>query len=250
MKDLEGKTYDDLSRTLKRVIDQTQVIAYIINPGTPDNVKYNIFKRINTGGLFLEPQEIRHALNQGAPARFVARLAGLEEFKKATERKINPKRMLDREFVTRFISFYMNSPQKYIPDLDSFLNNSMARIAALSDNDKYEIEEKFKNAMSTAFEIFGNWAFRKADLYPDRRKPISKALFETWAVSLAKMTGREHGVLIKNKQKVIRKFVEACRDDEVFLSAISSSTGEKNKVKYRFRKIRNLLLEIVDDSTH
>ena len=77
----------------------TQVTAHIINPGTPTAVKYNIFKRINTGGLVLEPQEIRHALNQGIPARFVAELADLKEFKKATEYKIDCSRMLDENLL-------------------------------------------------------------------------------------------------------------------------------------------------------
>lgn len=247
LKDLEGKKYDDLSRTLKRVIDQTQVIAYIINPGTPINVKYNIFKRINTGGLVLEPQEIRHALNQGVPAKFVAELANIKEFKLATENKINPSRMLDREFVTRFVAFYINSSKDYVPDLDTFLNNTMSQINSLSSEERNEIEDNFIKAMETAFKIFGNWAFRKADSYPNRRKPISKALFEVWSVCLAKLSDKEHKILRNKKKRVIRKFVDLCEPYSTFWNAISSSTGEKSRVIERFTKIEDLISEVLND---
>ena len=44
-------------------------------PGTPTLAKYTIFSRVNTGGLQLTPQEIRHALNQGKSTVLLAKLA-------------------------------------------------------------------------------------------------------------------------------------------------------------------------------
>jgi len=247
LRDLEEKGYDDLSRSLKRTIDTTQITAHIINPGTPAAVKFNIFKRINTGGLVLEPQEIRHALNQGIPAKFVAELASFEEFKEATEKKIDPSRMLDREFTTRFVAFFMTSPRDYTPDLDSFLNDAMASIATLSDLERNRIKSAFRNSMKTATQLFGNWAFRKADMYPDRRKPISKALFDVWAVALAKRSDDEQKMLISQKEKVMGLFANLCRSDREFWSSISSGTGEKSRVVCRFEKIEELIRMVTND---
>jgi len=247
LKHLNGTKYDDLPRTLKRDIDQTQVTAYIIRPGTPVKVKYNIFKRINTGGLVLEPQEIRHALNQGVPAQFVSELAKLKEFKTATENKIPTSRMLDREFATRFVAFYLNKPDQYTPDLDSFLNSAMGQIDSLNNDERKALKENFRQSMVTASKIFGNWAFRKADLYPSRRKPISKALFEVWSVSLAQLTNEERNALITNKNKVMNGFSKMCATDTSFWNSISSGTGEKTRVATRFKKIKDFLMEILND---
>lgn len=238
---LEGLKFDDLPRNFQRQIEEAEIMAYIINPGTPEDVKFNIFKRINTGGLVLEAQEIRHALNQGVPAKFVAELALLEEFKRATGWVIATERMLDREFVTRFIAFYINSPSDYRPDLDTFLSQSMGQLKFKAPEELSAIKRNFSEAMFLATDIFSRWAFRKVYDTAVRRKPINKALFEVWSVELAKLSDTERLIARERKDAIFNSFVQLMNDDSNFVGAITSATGDKNRIKYRFSRIEELL---------
>lgn len=120
--------FAELPRTFTRRIEETNIIAYIVKGGTPSNVKYNIFKRINTGGLELKPQEIRHALYQGAATNIYQRLAKLPEFQMATTYSIRDDRMKDQEFVLRFIAVCYYGIEKYKGVPDNYLNGSKEKI--------------------------------------------------------------------------------------------------------------------------
>ena len=241
LKKLDGFKFDDLPRAYQRQIEEAEIMAYIINPGTPEDVKFNIFKRINTGGLVLAALEIRHALNQGTPAKFVAELANLQEFKRATGWVIATDRMLDREFVTRFITFYINSPADYKPDLDTFMSRSMGQLKYKTERELLAIKNNFIEAMKLSSAIFSRWAFRKVYNITARRKPINKALFEVWSVELAKLSDEERKLALKRKKAIFNGFVKLMNEDVFFGNAITSATGDKSRVRYRFSKIEELL---------
>jgi len=163
---LQGKTYIDLPRQFQRRILETQVTVYLIEKGTPSEVKFNIFKRINTGGLPLSAQEIRHALNQGKATEVLARLANSKEFKKAIDNSIRDDRMADRECVMRFFAFTITPYTKYkTKEFDSFLNDRMVDMNKMSDQELEELENRFKRAMVASFDIFGKDAFRKRGIF-------------------------------------------------------------------------------------
>lgn len=243
LRQLNGMKFDELPRSLQRQIEETQITAYIINDGTPEEVKFNIFQRINTGGLTLNSQEIRHALNQGIPATFVAELAELAEFKTATDEALKPKRMLDREFVTRFLAFYLHPHNEYVPDLDTYMNSAMSELKKMDALQRQKIKDDFIHAVLLAKSIFGEWAFRKADKYPDKRKPINKALFEVWSVSLARLNESEREKIENTKEILFDKSIELVKQDATFFDSITTSTGNRSSVAYRFSSIEKIIQE-------
>ena len=239
------KNYDALPRELHRRIKTTPLTVYVVEKGTPDEVKYNIFKRINTGGLVLTPQEIRHALNQGIPATFVAELAEEEIFKEATCWVIRHERMEDRDFITRFVSFYITPYSEYEPDLDSFMTRGMKAIKTKTTAEsRLKIKEDFIKAMNTAITIFGNDAFRKRKEIDDRRKPLNKALFEALSVAFSKLDDAKTQKLIQRGNVLRDKFI-AINNDTKFEYSLSSGTGQKESVSTRFGEIERIIDETI-----
>lgn len=100
LKNFEGMTYSQLARPEVKRIKSLKITMNTLRKGTPLDVKYIIFQRVNTAGEPLTPQEMRHALNQGPAAVFIKELANMESFKKATNYSVKSKRMQDRDFVT------------------------------------------------------------------------------------------------------------------------------------------------------
>lgn len=241
-----GYTYDKLPRDLQRRIKSFPIVVYLIQKETPEKVKYTLFRRINTGGLVLTSQEIRHALNQGIPADYVKELSELGLFKEATCYKIKSERMEDREFVTRFISFYLNY-KNYKSDLDSFLNESMAKIGRISEDERSEIKRRFGQAMFAAYTIFGDDAFRKRFKPEDRRHPINKALFEAISVNFALISDKKFLELLERKEEFRDCFIKLMNEDEAFVNAISSGTGQKEKVEIRFNRIKEIIQQTIGE---
>ena len=91
-------------------------------------MKYILFKRLNTGGLELTSQEIRNAVFSGPVIDLVREMAKEPSFTQATDYRVPTWRHVDMDFVSRFIAFYWLGYEKYEPDLDSYINKSMADI--------------------------------------------------------------------------------------------------------------------------
>lgn len=244
----EGKYYDDLPRSLQRAIREADIVWYIIMPGTPENVKFTVFRRINTGGLPLSSQEIRHALNRGPVTEIIRELAESRAFRDATANGVAPKRMDDRECVTRFLVFSVLPPAMYDKDdFDAFLNTGMHYL-----NEHAEcfgqLKANFERTMKAAVDIFGNDAFRKRYSDNASRFPVNKALFESWSISLSECTDHELSRLVERRAELNRRFMQLMRSDSDFEKAVTQGTGAIRRVHYRFGKIRDLIRGVLNDA--
>ena len=204
--DFNGKTFKDLPRQYIRRVKEASIVAYTVIKGTPDEIVFNIFQRINTGGVQLNDQEIRQALYSGRGTELLKTLAERKEFKEATQFAVKPDRMLDREYVLRFISFTeLDYKKEYKGNIDNFLIKGLKKANNFSEGDIIRVTEKFVKVMNICKEVFGKYAFRKYNK-DYRRGPINKAIFEMWAICFG---GLDFGQLEKikiNKKEFLEGF--------------------------------------------
>ena len=244
----EGKTFEDLSQALRLRILESQFTCQVIRKSTPEPVQLNIFARINTGGVPLSAQELRHALTPGPARHLLRNLARASDFRSAVAESVSPSRMADREMVLRFLAFRLQDPLTYTSqDFNEFLRESMKAINKWDEPMVDRASTEFSNAMIASQAMFGNDAFRKRYSTEDPRRPVSKALFEAVAVSIATVAVDlgPSGVqrLIDRRDKVKKTFIELMSDPS-FDRSISQGTGDPNRVRERFGKLLELMQRI------
>jgi hypothetical protein len=240
----DGKTYDEIERRYQRRIQETQVTVYLIEKGTPPEVKYNIFKRINTGGLPMTPQELRHALNPGKATKFLAQLATSNEFEQVTNlSKLRKMRMDDREFILGFLAFTLTSYKNDQSEKRNlFLSKALSKVNNMHELELEVIENDFKKAMVAAWEIFGINAFRKISEHQTKKFPINKALFEVWSANLSLLSDDQIEILKQRKENLIEKFKNYVDSDRDFSISISQAA---EKIEYRFMIIEQIIQEVL-----
>jgi hypothetical protein len=241
---LNGRGFEDLEPALKRRILEAKLVAYVVESGTPPAAKLNIFKRINTGGLSLTAQEIRHAMNPGPVRKFLESLGESDEFKRAVGAALQTKmsqRMQDRECALRFFAFLDGGVKRYRGsrnDFDGFLHDAMDRLNRASPEGLSALGARFRRSMKYAHLCLGRHAFRK----PGAGGPMNKALFEATAVALDAAADDELEKLAQDADRVLRAYVNALTDTET-LKAVSSATGDPARVDRRFKALEDVIRE-------
>ncbi len=240
--EVEGKDFKDIDGSLwSRRIYNTQIIANIVDPQTPDNVKFDIFKRINTAGSPLKAQEIRHCMSGSRSRAFLKSLADSELFNRATANKLRDHiRMVDREIILRFCAFRLKDIDDYMKagTMDDFLTQITHKMdKSLTNSKLQQLKRDFECAMENAYKLFGPHAFRKWPKGDERLNPINRALFETWGVRLSYY---EWDQLRPYKESIVEAAREMMRDDDDFISSVSVSTSSFRMVKTRFEKVAKL----------
>lgn len=189
--DLNGSRFRDLDKKLQGIFEDYQLHVYVIQPPTPERVKYDIFDRVNRGGTRLNNQEMRNALYGGKATKLLKDLSESEPFLEATERGVSPARMKDQYIILRTLAFLLwrnGDLQKirgmeaieYKSDIDDFLAKVMiAMNGYLEDEVIEDVRSTFLLAMERIHRVLGKDAFRFEPKESGTRRPINMLLFET-----------------------------------------------------------------------
>lgn len=239
---LEGLTFDALPRHFQRRILETQVTVHMIQDGTPPDIRYALFQRINTVAAPLAAAEMRYLLHHGPATELLDRLTSSQIFREVTGGDLDSGLLADRDCVLRFLAFHLSSYTGYqAAGFDRFLSETMATLNTLGDEPIQEIETAFMRAMQAAKEIFGEDAFRVRLVPEGPPAPVNTALFETWTVNLAALDDARLAVALERRERLREAFIFVMHNDEAFVEAIAANATDSEYVIKRFSVIETLM---------
>lgn len=243
LSNFEGKGYDDIPSQITRRIREAPINAYLIKGDTPRTVRTSIFTRINTGGVTLTPAEIRNSVYRGPVSDLLRDLAHSDEFVIAVRGKVSPLRMLDREFVNRFLAFYVLGIDEYAGNLDEFLTAALEHLVLEDSRSLARYREAFFVSMRRSHELLGDIAFRKINK-DGRYGAINKPLFECTSVVLANLNGEEYAELSARHQVFLDRYDSLLHDEE-FVGIVTSGTAQRASVRKRHEMLRSTIDEVI-----
>lgn len=245
LKECEGRWYkkedvkeeNNLQSVYTRRIEQTQLFFNIIDPQTPGKVKYDIFKRINTGGKALNNQEIRNCLASSRTREFLHELSRSDHFIQATRGSISATRMADEELILRFVAFYMIDKQiggmkEYKGGMDALLDETIEILNQSKITLLTKIRKDFLNAMDAAYYLFKERAFRKSNF-------INKALFLGVSRVLSGYSLKE--IKKKDSSLITKKMSDEIKTNIEFSNALSMGTNDAKNVSIVYDTVEKII---------
>lgn len=244
LKDCEGKTYQELKNGILsplriRRFSQTQLMCFAIDYRSPSRLKYDLFRRLNTGSKPLNSQEIRNCLSRKPLQDMLAEIIKSPEFTTVTDNSIKNTRLEAHEIVLRFIYFYKQyTPEKPTGDYDSnmedCLNQLVETLNQITDYEKYIVP--FKQALSMSYHLFGKNAFRKVT--GSMRSPINKTLMTCITVLLAHNLNRYK--MPQDRDTLTEPLMQKISKKPEFFNAITYGTNNTTKISRVFTNLTEL----------
>jgi uncharacterized protein with ParB-like and HNH nuclease domain len=233
----DGKTYKELDEADQLLLDDTVLRATVVQQLDPDDDSsiYHIFERLNTGGINLNPMEIRKCVYGGDFFTLLEELNNLPEWLKIIGKKKPDKRLRDVELILRILAL-SHDWKNYKKPMKTFLSNYMTAqkktIDKLPDESKAEfinkLQKKFQKTCVYVLEQLGEQPFHL-------HKRLNYAVMDS-TMSAAFKARRANIADLKIRYEAMLK-------DDGYKDAISRNTSDESTIESRFNKAMRYLTQ-------
>lgn len=230
----QGKSYDTLSEDDRLRLDDSIIHAIIVKQESPDadgeetlspSSAYHIFERLNTGGVLLQPQEIRSCIYHGPLVELLDQLNKNDAWR-ALFGNVSS-RMRDRELILRFLALYRHA-DKYSKPMKEFLNRFAARYRKLDLPTAEGFTNVFTESVKLIHETIGYKAFKTTTA-------INAALFDSVMVGVARRI--DSGPVTDHV--MLKAQYDSLVSNPDFKNSISSGTTDEANVSTRLTMATN-----------
>lgn len=249
-RECDKKGFKELDIKYVQRIYRTQIAVNILDARSPKKVIYDIFRRVNTGGVNLNPQEMRNAICKKETRDFLIKSTKNENYLMATRGKIKDERMDAQELVLRFYAFYMayNYGKEYVyydyKNISTMLDVQIETLNKYSPEKLDVLYQKFDEAMRRCYLLFGEYAFSKIGWNNNEviRKVdyINKSLFSSFSILI--MHPKFDNIDLKKYQKkILKELAFKLTEDHVYFNSLTAGTGDKRNVYKNFEVSKEVL---------
>jgi uncharacterized protein with ParB-like and HNH nuclease domain len=241
---LNGKKWVDLTPRQARIIDNRTIRCIVISEKSDPNIRFEVFERLNTGGVPLNDQELRNCVFRGAFNELLDELSRDKTWLRLVGKNKPDERLRHHELILRFFAVRQGL-NDYKPPLKKFLNDFMRDNREADKAKIMELKSAFQTTIASVDAAFGERAFRKVKIAKDGSgqwdSAINRAVFDIQMVGLGPLPPNE---LSKLSNDIVYAFEKLCREDSEFSESITRSTADRVKFFRRFRTMRGALRKL------
>jgi Protein of unknown function DUF262 len=248
--ELNKLSFQDLKKKgIDKAILRRFIPAVIILKESSAEVKYDVFDRLNTGGVVAEPMEIRNAICRGDFNRLLHTLSDNKTFRSLwdipldNDKRLDSKaytRMDDLELVLRF--FALQDYETFTGTFRDFLSSFMSkRNSEYTSDAKLMTQDKslFERAVTNCHKALGPDAFRKPSASGEKKSVKSAPLADALMYALASIaTDQINDDATKRIRSSIRSLFNSDAD---FRKSIGTGTNGKGATRYRLEKASEVI---------
>lgn len=236
LSDLNKSDITTLNPKALRMLKNGLLRVIMITHDSNEEIKYDVFMRLNTGSVHLTEQELRNCLYRGNLNKFLKEVVQNQKWLALIGLKEPHKRMADREMVLRFLAIWKNWDVEngilngYKGRMKSFLNAFMNDYKEIKGQEANEWKRLFEETVEKVYQVYGEYAFKRQGLDGMREKTINRAIID---VIMLSATQHPKDELIANKDKIAKRFIEMTNNDMEFRNSIKIGTSDTKVITLR-----------------
>eukprot|EP00899_Mesostigma_viride_P014021 jgi/Mesvir1/2261/Mv19308-RA.1 len=226
--ELNDKSFQDLDDAQRETLLDYSLSVHLLPAADldPDYV-FEVFERLNMGGMQLNAQELRNCMYHGKYKDLVEELVMHPLMRDICRSPVPQPRMKDHELILRFFALLRNTPVNYRGPMKQWLNREARDFRNPSTEDVVVMRYEFTRVLKAAHRIFGENAFRVIRDDPPTTGPlpgeINPAIWDMILYTFSQYADLK-GVVAK-KDDVLAAFIQECRDGCLSGSLISQPTN-------------------------
>lgn len=240
IKELEGFTINTLPEryvlALKRAVCRVEIIRF----DSDIEIRYELFNRLNTGGVKLSEQEIRNCIFRGYSNRFnafIVELSKKNEFKDNISKKDDSKeRMYLEELVLRYFTL-KNLGTKY-QHIQKHMDSYMLNVSKGDIKFNYNEEEKIFMRVMKKINDLGPDVFRLETL------PFSTSMYDPIMIAFS----NNIDYIDKLSKEEIWTKINEMRNDEEFRKQTKTSSSSRSRVIKKIQIANHYFSEVKEKS--